>query len=254
MTAGAGPASALVSSGPTAWMTLTRIRARAARSLLGAVLALSSGACDVTEPGKPAPTDPTAEAGQGGAPATAGASGSTSAGAMSTAGQAGRVPQQAYTPPVPPAPPVQCGPTLCPAPDNIASELLTDVVGLPSVVPDAVACCLDGAAGGCGSAAAIGGTCEPLASPDDRCPGIDLSALAALIGGLGKGANYMVGCCTREGACGSDGRLFGRGCVENDEVKRMLGSVPVIGPLITFPPVQPCAAGGSGESGPDAGI
>jgi hypothetical protein len=120
--------------------------------------------------------------------------------------------------------------------------LLRNVTGLQRSVPDAVACCLDPATGACGSAAATDAMCEAPAIADARCPGIDLSALAALVGGLGdKAAAAKVGCCTQGGMCGCDGALFGRGCVENSAVKSMLGSVPVIGPLVKVPAPMACA-------------
>ncbi|MEY4578941.1 MAG: hypothetical protein RL701_3644 [Pseudomonadota bacterium] len=75
---------------------------------------------------------------------------------------------------------------------------------------------------------------------DSACPGIDLSALAALVGGLGKNApNDKAGCCTND-ACGINGVIFGRGCVENDEMRRILQGVPVVGPLIAVPAAATC--------------
>jgi hypothetical protein len=53
-----------------------------------------------------------------------------------------------------------------------------------------------------------------------------------------------------------DAKLFGRGCVENAEAKRMLSVVPVIGPLINVPPPRVCELGGipSDPSDKDAGM
>lgn len=136
---------------------------------------------------------------------------------------------------------LRCGAARCAPPKNVASELLRGVTGLPMTGADTVACCLDADAGICSSAASASGTCDAVAVSDDRCPGVDLSALAALVGGLGERAQEaMIGCCTH-GMCGLDGKLFGRGCVENAEAKRMLSSVPVIGPLIRVPAPRSCA-------------
>src|SRR5436305_2114225 len=75
------------------------------------------------------------------------------------------------------------------------------------------------------------------------------SALASLVGGLGKKAeSAMIGCCTH-GACGLDGALFGRGCVENADAKRMLSSVPIVGALITVPLPAACAAHDDDDAG-----
>lgn len=95
----------------------------------------------------------------------------------------------------------------------------------------------------------VGVECDVPAKPDHSCPGVDLSAITALVDGLGEGAQRaMTGCCTK-GACGLDGDLFGRGCVENSDAKRMLSMVPLVGPLIHVPDPRPCAG-----SDLDAGI
>jgi hypothetical protein len=104
----------------------------------------------------------------------------------------------------------------------------------------------------------MGGECDVVAVTDNRCPGVDLSALAELVGGVVDSVNAaMVGCCTHD-MCGLDGKLFGRGCVENAEAKRMLSAVPVIGPLISVPAPRACAAGAtqppSAATDSDAGI
>jgi len=109
-----------------------------------------------------------------------------------------------------------------------------------------VACCLDAAAGRCGTAAMAGAACEAPAQPDTRCPSI---ALGATLGGGG------FGCCTQSGQCGVDGSLFGRGCVENAQAMMNLADLPVIGPLIMIPPPMACdAAGGDGGVDEDGGI
>lgn len=154
---------------------------------------------------------------------------------------------------------VTCGVTECAPPKNIAAELLRSVTGLPMTGADTVACCLDAEEGICSSAAAEGSGCDEVAVSDERCPGVDLSALTALVGGLGDSTQEaMIGCCTHD-ACGLDGSVFGRGCVENAEAKRMLSAIPVIGPLINVPAPRACAAEGQGgepaiASDADAGI
>ena len=169
------------------------------------------------------------------------------AGSVSTAGVAAS--------PAPPvvAPPAPCGETLCSAPKNVAADLLRGVTGLSMTGAETVGCCLDLTSSTCSSAPAAGGaTCDELAVPEPRCPGVDLSALVALVGGLGPNAQTMLGCCTH-GMCGQDGELFGRGCVENGEAKRMLGGIPVVGPLIKVPAPMVCPAAMSGNDA-DAGI
>jgi hypothetical protein len=121
---------------------------------------------------------------------------------------------------------------------------------------DTYACCLDEQAGTCSSGPAAGGACDAVAVADERCPGVDLSALADLVGGLGDSAKQaMIGCCTHD-MCGLDGKLFGRGCVENADAKRMLSAVPVIGPLISVPAPRACAqaltSGGQAARGSDS--
>lgn len=144
---------------------------------------------------------------------------------------------------------VECGAKQCIAPSNVAGDLLRGVTGLEITVPDPSPCCIDEAAELCGSASGPGMACDTPAVAEASCPGIDLSALASLVGGLGKKAeSAMIGCCTH-GACGLDGALFGRGCVENADAKRMLSNVPIVGALITVPPPAACAMHDS-----DAGI
>jgi hypothetical protein len=144
---------------------------------------------------------------------------------------------------------VACGTKQCDAPSNVAGDLLRAVTGLEITVPDPSPCCVDEADELCGSASGPGVACDIPAAAESSCPGIDLSALASLVGGLGKKAeSAMIGCCTH-GACGLDGALFGRGCVENADAKRMLSNVPIVGALITVPPPAACAMQDS-----DAGI
>jgi hypothetical protein len=150
------------------------------------------------------------------------------------------------------SPPLACGPSECTRPKNVAADLLMSVTGLPMTGADTVACCLDESEGVCSAAASPGATCDTVAVMDNRCPGVDLSALADLVGGLfDMTRDAMIGCCTHD-ACGLDGKIFGRGCVENADAKRMLSAVPVIGPLIKVPPPRPCALGP--DSDHDAGI
>jgi hypothetical protein len=80
-----------------------------------------------------------------------------------------------------------------------------------------------------------GGTCEPPAVADSRCPGLNLGAAAGALGGAGM----MSGCCL-DNQCGQDGSLFGRGCVENSQVKSMISAVPLIGTLAMVPPALAC--------------
>ncbi|HTU59554.1 MAG TPA: hypothetical protein VMF89_13985 [Polyangiales bacterium] len=147
-----------------------------------------------------------------------------------------------------PSPPVSCGSVECMRPQNLAADLLTNVTGLPTTGAETVACCLDEEHGICSSAASIGASCDTVAVMDNRCPGVDLSALSDLVGGLFDSTqDAMIGCCTHD-ACGLNGKIFGRGCVENAEAKRMLSVVPVIGPLISVPAPRACD---QGEPEPD---
>lgn len=144
---------------------------------------------------------------------------------------------------------VTCGTTECMRPKNIAADLLMSVTGLPMTGAETVACCVDEGEGVCSAAASMGASCDTVAVSDDRCPGVDLSALADLVGGLfDMTRDAMIGCCTHD-ACGLDGKIFGRGCVENADAKRMLSAVPVIGPLIKVPPPRPCALDADSDAG-----
>lgn len=147
--------------------------------------------------------------------------------------------------------PVACGSKECTRPPNLAADLLMKVTGLPMTGAETVACCLDEEVGVCSSAASVGASCDTVAVMDKRCPGVDLSAISDLVGGLFDSTqDAMIGCCTH-GACGLNGQMFGRGCVENAEAKRMLNVVPVIGPLISVPAPRACDLG---EPDNDAGI
>jgi hypothetical protein len=143
-----------------------------------------------------------------------------------------------------PAPPVACGSTMCtPRPSPLTALLGAFGMGgaaLPGL-PTALACCVDEGTGTCGAAASEGATCEVFATADTRCPGIGLGALGAAAGGATAGlGNLAAGCCTASGACGLDGSIFGRGCVENGEAKAMIGAIPGIGTLLMVPPVLAC--------------
>lgn len=211
--------------------------------------ALAAVGCQAGLP--PVPTDPP----QGGTPAPA------AAGKAGSAGQAGSrdvMMVDAHvtlpvTPPPPAAPPVMCGTSQCEKPPNVAGDLLRGIPGLSISVPDAVSCCVDAAHDVCGSAAMLGEACDVPAQPFPACPGVDLSAITALVDGLGDGAKRaMVGCCTH-GMCGLDGNLFGRGCVENADARRMLSTVPIVGPLIHVPDAMHCP-GGPQPDDRDAGM
>jgi len=198
---------------------------------LAVIFALLAGGCDSSDP----PTSTGPSAGQSGAVAAA------SAGAAAVAGAN-------VTPPAPAAP-VPCGAVECGAPKNIAADLLRSVTGLSMTGAETVGCCLEESTSTCSAAPMAGVSCDLLAVSEPRCPGVDLSALVALVGGLGPNAQTMLGCCTR-GMCGQDGALFGRGCVENGDAKRMLSAIPVVGPLIKVPPPMPCpAADSDGDAG-----
>ena len=129
---------------------------------------------------------------------------------------------------------VACGSQQCPTPSSIVTMVLGTSLS--------VGCCLDAASGTCGAAASAGAACEGTPSADERCPGVDLSALDAFIDlGSAPIGNTKVGCCTPRGQCGSDGTAFGRGCVENGEASTLMASVPLIGGLISIPAARPCA-------------
>ena len=139
--------------------------------------------------------------------------------------------------------PVTCWSTQCPPPASVVTMVLGGS-------PLSVACCLDRAAGTCGTAASTSAPCEPAPTADDRCPGVDLSALNSFVDLSSTPiGNTKVGCCTAKGDCGSDATAFGRGCVENAEASALMASVPVVGLLITIPPARRCdqAGGATGK-------
>lgn len=166
----------------------------------------------------------------------AGAAGRASAGRGGSGGAAGST-----------APTVACGTKRCAAPQNALAGL-----GIPGA-PTPVACCADQATGQCGSKLSAADACEPPATSDVRCPGVNLGALGALAGGAA--GDMMSGCCTESQQCGLDGALFGRGCVENGEAAGMLSAIPFVGGLIMVPAPKACAApldeadGGADDAG-----
>ena len=155
----------------------------------------------------------------------------------------------------PPPMPVACGATQCNAPANPLSGILGSLGGAASgLIPTPQACCLDESAGICG-VTIMGGACEELATTDTRCPKAELGMLSSF-------ANIQP-CCI-DNQCGQDGRLFGRGCVENSQVASMLGPLAAGGGFM-FPasracdaPAQPLDAGmADNDAGPvdsDAGM
>jgi hypothetical protein len=132
---------------------------------------------------------------------------------------------------------VRCGSAQCPAPVSLLSA-----IPIPTGIPAPVACCVDESKATCGTAAMPGATCEPVAVADTRCPGIDLGALNMLAGGAAPGGEMMMSGCCIDNACGLDGALFGRGCVENGEVASMLSGIPLISTLVSVPAPRACDA------------
>jgi hypothetical protein len=129
--------------------------------------------------------------------------------------------------------PVACGTTQCNPPANPLSGILSSFGGgaFSGLVPTPQACCIDESAGTCG-VTIEGGACEELAIVDTRCP-------KANLGMLGSFVNIQP--CCLDNQCGQDGRLFGRGCVENSQVASMLGPLAQGGGF-TFPASQACDA------------
>ncbi|MFI5307529.1 MAG: hypothetical protein ACHQ53_09265 [Polyangiales bacterium] len=155
--------------------------------------------------------------------------------------------------------PVPCGSNMCQPPGGAGGGLLGMLGGLGGAaggmaggaagglgLPMAAACCLDETSGTCGISAGAGMMCQKMAVPDSRCPGPDLGALGALVGG----GMAMSGCCTDSNQCGVDGAAFGNGCVEDGAAASMLSAIPLIGMLIMIPPPRACDASGGGN---DAG-
>lgn len=133
----------------------------------------------------------------------------------------------------PPPMPVACGASTCNPPANPLSGILSSFGGgaFSGLVPTPQACCLDESAGTCG-VTIMGGACEALAVVDTRCP-------KASLGMLGSFVNIQP--CCLDNQCGQDGRLFGRGCVENSQVASMLGPLAAGGGFM-FPASQACDA------------
>jgi hypothetical protein len=104
---------------------------------------------------------------------------------------------------------------------------------LGGVLPTPTACCLDEAGETCGVKPNATGACEPLASTDSRCPKAELGMLGGFIN--------ISPCCDADNQCGQDGRIFGRGCVENTQVAAMLGPL-AMGGGFAFPPSRACDA------------
>jgi hypothetical protein len=178
--------------------------------------------------------------------------GSGAAGAQAGKGAAGQAgsPGPAISEP---DPGLACGPNHCSQPFNLVGNLLRDAIGFMTSLPPAVACCFDAEDGVCGTIAA-GGMCEPPAKPDPACPSIDLSALSAIVGGLGSATpSGKSGCCTHN-ACGIDGEIFGRGCIRNEEMTKVVNELPVVGPLIVVPNAVTCVSHDAPDpDAPDAG-
>jgi hypothetical protein len=73
-------------------------------------------------------------------------------------------------------------------------------------------------------------TCEALAIVDTRCPKANLGMLGGFVN--------IQPCCI-DNQCGQDGKLFGQGCVQNNQVMSMLGALGA-GGMITLPPSVAC--------------
>ena len=159
--------------------------------------------------------------------ATAGSGGNAAAGSGAGAGGS-----SGSTTPPPPMP-VACGATQCNAPANPLSAILGSFGGgaFSGLVPSPQACCLDESAGTCG-VTIEGSACEELAIVDTRCPKASLGMLGGLVN--------IQPCCL-DNQCGQDGRLFGRGCMENSQVASMLGPLAAGGGFM-FPASQACDA------------
>jgi hypothetical protein len=130
--------------------------------------------------------------------------------------------------------PVACGSIMCYPPSNPLSSIISMFGGgaLAGAIPQAQACCLDESAGTCGVTPGMGMACEPLATVDTRCPKANLGMLGGFIN--------IQPCCI-ENQCGQDGKMFGRGCVQNSEVSSMLGPLAA-GGMIMLPSGVACDA------------
>jgi hypothetical protein len=212
-------------SGDSNQLRRSRGHSRWRTALAIGALCAACGTHDSTSP------SPTAGTSGSGASGTGGRSGSGSGG--KGGGASGAKGGGAGSP----SPTISCGGMECAPPPAGLSALAG---GLPiQGVPIPIACCVDDAAGPvCGTAPSAMGTCEPRALADARCPGIDPGALLQFAGGA------IDGCCTADNACGVDGALFGRGCIENAEAASELGMIPLLGSTITVPAPRACADGG----------
>lgn len=180
---------------------------------------------------------------------TSGGKGGASGSAAGSGGSAGNAPLM-------PPPPVPCGSVMCPAPSSALTGIANMFGGaaLAGLLPRPVGCCLDEAEGKCGLAMMDGAMCEAPAVPDKRCPAANLGMLGPLLG-----ANSMSGCCI-DNKCGQDGRIFGRGCVDNAAAAQMLNGLPLgaIGGggmmMSAFPPAQACDAPVMTPNDADGGV
>lgn len=196
----------------------TAARTRLFGAGLSALLLLAAAACGGDDD-KPVDTSKSGTGGGGGS--QGGASGSALGG---SGGSGVTMPE-----------PVDCGANKCyPRANPLSGIIGMAGPALGNLLPMALPCCVDEEKGACGTTMTMGGTCEPPAISDSRCPGLDLSAAGNLAGGL-----MMSGCCL-DNQCGQDGSLFGRGCVENSQVMSMLSGIPLIGTLARVPPALAC--------------
>lgn len=124
---------------------------------------------------------------------------------------------------------------MCYPPSNPLSSIISMFGGgaLGGLLPSPQACCLDESAGTCGVNPGMGSTaCEALATVDTRCPRANLGMLGGLVN--------IQPCCI-DNQCGQDGKMFGRGCVQNSEVMSMLGPLAA-GGMVQLPSGVACDA------------
>jgi hypothetical protein len=197
-------------------------RRNRALSAWGMALALCSACGSHDDSPNPAPSAGTSGSGASGM----GGRNAGKAGASGAAGAAGTKAGGAGSP----SPTVICGGKEC-APPPAGLSALAGSLPIQGV-PIPIACCVDDM---CGTAPSAMGSCEPRALADARCPEIDPGALLMQFSG-----GAIAGCCTAGNACGVDGALFGRGCIENGEAAIELGMIPFLGSTITVPPARSC--------------